>query len=84
MNGSTVVNVVVAADDWDAPDEYIEYDASNPAYIDGDYVDGYFYAPQPFASWSRSAGTWQPPTPMPPNGTWRWDEDTLSWVEVTA
>ena len=45
-----------------------------------------FIAPQPFASWTLDADhDWQPPTPMPTEGgPWFWDEDTLSWVEVTA
>ena len=45
-----------------------------------------FIAPQPFPSWTLDADhDWQPPTPMPSEGgPWVWDEDTLSWVEVTA
>lgn len=42
-----------------------------------------FIAPQPYPSWTLDANhDWQPPTPMPTPGWWRWDEDTLSWVEV--
>lgn len=44
-----------------------------------------FIEPQPFPSWALDADyDWQPPTPMPTEGEWRWDEDSLSWVEVTA
>ena len=45
-----------------------------------------FVAPQPYPSWTLDAShDWQPPTPMPSEGgPWSWDEDTLSWVEVTA
>ena len=45
-----------------------------------------FIAPQPYPSWTLDANhDWQPPTPMPTEGgPWRWDEATLSWVEVTA
>jgi hypothetical protein len=25
---------------------------------------------------------WQPPTPMPTEGMWTWDEDALAWVEI--
>ncbi len=48
--------------------------------------DGGFVPPQPFPSWTlnRGNGTWQAPTPMPPQGDWMWDEDTLSWVEVAS
>ena len=45
-----------------------------------------FIAPQPFPSWTLDANhDWQPPTPYPAGGgEYRWDEETLSWVEVTA
>jgi hypothetical protein len=84
MNGSIVVNVIVAADDWTPTEGVIEYTPENPAYIGGDYVEGYFYPPQPFPSWTRSQGTWQPPTPMPTPGLWMWDEATLSWIDATV
>jgi len=52
----------------------------NPAFIGGDYVEGYFYAPQPFPSWTRDAGTWQPPVPKPETlGLWLWNEDAQEW-----
>jgi hypothetical protein len=44
-----------------------------------------FYAPQPFASWTKDEETylWQPPTPMPEDGNlYAWNEETTSWVEV--
>ena len=45
-----------------------------------------FVAPQPFPSWTLDANhDWQPPTPMPAEGgPWVWDENTLSWVSVSA
>lgn len=45
-----------------------------------------FIAPQPYPSWTLDANhDWEPPTPMPSEGgPWAWDEETLSWVEVTA
>ena len=45
-----------------------------------------FAPPQPFASWTKNAETylWEAPTPMPTDGKfYRWEESTLSWVEVT-
>ena len=47
-----------------------------------DAVADVFVAPQPFASWSLDNNhDWQPPTPYPTDGeTYRWDEDTTSWV----
>ena len=49
--------------------------------------DGIFIERQPYPSWTLDEATasWQPPTPMPSEGgPWAWDEDTLSWVEITA
>jgi hypothetical protein len=45
-----------------------------------------FIAPQPYPSWTLDANhDWQPPTPRPSEGgPWRWDEDTLTWVSVSA
>ena len=51
----------------------------------GFHYDGTgFYAPQPYPSWTKNADTyiWEAPTPMPTTGMHRWDEDTLSWVEI--
>ena len=48
---------------------------------------GAFIPPQPFPSWTLNANTalWDAPTPMPAEGgPWVWDEDTLSWVSVSA
>ncbi len=52
------------------------YDASND----------YFYAPQPFPSWTLDADAkWQPPVPYPTDGKmYTWNETTLSWDEVVA
>jgi hypothetical protein len=48
-----------------------------------DPVADVFIAPQPFLSWSLDANhDWQPPTPMPTEGFWQWDEATLSWIEL--
>ena len=42
-----------------------------------------FIAPQPFASWTLDSNhDWQPPTPMPTEGYWAWNEEELEWVEV--
>jgi hypothetical protein len=48
-----------------------------------DEVRDAFITPQPYPSWSLDADhNWQPPTPMPIEGIWNWDEATLSWVEA--
>ena len=51
-----------------------------------DTVRDAFIAPQPFASWVLDEATcwWVAPVPVPSEGgPWRWNEATLSWVEVT-
>jgi len=83
-NDNKVVNIIVCNDDEQETTNLIEYTNTNPAYIDGYYVDNRFYAPQPFASWSLDENfDWQAPTPMPTEGFWTWDESSLSWVEST-
>jgi hypothetical protein len=53
---------------------------TNPAFVGGDYVDGYFYPPQPYSSWTRNNGKWIPPVDMPQdNKKYIWNEETLSW-----
>jgi hypothetical protein len=48
-----------------------------------DAVNDVFVAPQPYPSWLLDNNfDWQPPTPMPTEGVWIWDEDNLSWTEV--
>jgi hypothetical protein len=42
-----------------------------------------FVTPQPYPSWIRSGSFWNPPTPMPTEGRWYWDESSLNWVEST-
>ena len=50
-----------------------------------DPVADVFITPKPFASWSLDNNfDWQPPTPMPNNGFWIWDENTLNWIEIEA
>jgi len=86
MDGNVVTNIESASLEWVAaqpdPSIFIAYTEDNPAVIGGDYVDGYFYALQPFPSWTRSNGQWLPPVPKP-DGLYVWDEETLSWVELT-
>jgi hypothetical protein len=37
---------------------------------------------RPWIGWTKTETGWQPPVPMPDEGDWYWDEDTVSWVEV--
>ena len=51
------------------------YDAQRDAFI----------PPKPYTSWLLNEDTcqWGAPTPMPTTGLHLWDEETLSWVEIT-
>lgn len=52
-----------------------------------DVQNDVFYAPQPYPSWTISAPDWiwKSPVPYPTDGKmYKWDEPTLSWVEVPA
>ena len=88
-----VVNVVVA-DDVDAAAEVITTgdliavdDATGPAYIGGDLIDGRFRAPRPFESWVWDEATWEwsAPIPYPSDGNdYIWDEERGDWIEYVA
>jgi hypothetical protein len=43
-----------------------------------------FIPPSPFDSWilDEETAQWEPPTPMPKEGNYIWDEDSVSWLEV--
>jgi hypothetical protein len=88
INNGIVTNIVVADVDWaNAQTEtIIEYTDENPAFVGGDYVDGLFYAPKPFASWTRSNGTWVAPVTMPTDAVaghaYVWNEFELAWEDV--
>jgi hypothetical protein len=49
-----------------------------------DVNNDYFYAPQPYPSWTLDADArWQAPVPMPTDDKmYSWNEATLSWDEV--
>jgi hypothetical protein len=42
-----------------------------------------FVPPKPFDSWllNEETANWEAPVPMP-EGNYRWDEETVSWLEV--
>jgi hypothetical protein len=49
-----------------------------------DPVADVFIAPQPYPSWILDSNhDWQPPTPRPLDGSFHWNEETLSWEETT-
>jgi len=86
-----VLNVTVGVPPLAAGETAVEYWADgsqrkNTAVIGGTYdaaLDA-FITPQPYPSWALNANAdWQAPVPKPDDGKmYRWDEATLSWVEV--
>ena len=49
------------------------YDANNDVFI----------APQPYPSWALDNDfNWQPPTPMPTEGRWYWNEAEQVWGDA--
>lgn len=47
-----------------------------------DAVRDAFIPPKPYPSWILDEDTcrWNPPTPIPTDGMYQWDEATLAWV----
>ena len=82
-DNNKVINIIVCNDDEQETTNLIQYSDANPAYIGGNYVNGRFYAPQPYPSWLLDQnGDWQPPTPRPTDGFWYWDEENLMWQQL--
>lgn len=48
-----------------------------------DAINDVFISPQPYPSWALdNEFNWQPPTPMPTEGKWYWDEDEQVWLDA--
>ena len=61
-------------------------EANERTFIGGTFDGKNFWPASPFASWVRNEDTleWNPPTLYPTDGkSYRWDEETTSWVEAT-
>jgi len=83
LKNGIVVNVIVTNDNEPETTNQITYTDQNPAYIDGDYVDGYFYNIQPYPSWTRHEGNWICPVAKPNNGKpYLWVEAEQTWTEI--
>jgi len=83
-NQNKVINIILVDDNFQTNDTYVEYNENNPAHINGDYFEGLFYAPKPFASWTRFEGQWIAPKPYPSEGRFHWNEKLGDWVEALA
>jgi hypothetical protein len=81
-DNNEVINIIVSSDDEPETQKLISYSEENPAYIGGDYFEGYFYPPKPFPSWTRdSLGSWESPIPYPnDNIMYSWNEDQGDWI----
>ena len=80
-----VINIAIVNDDYVLNTNEIVYTDDNPAFIDGDYVNGYFYPPQPYPSWTRESGIWQAPIPKPNDENWYfWNETNQTWDLVNG
>lgn len=84
LDGTLVVNVIVRSDDDTLAPNEVAYTLANPAVIGGDYIEGFFYVPQPYPSWTREAGRWVAPVPMPSEGSWEWDEAAQEWRPLSV
>ena len=79
-----VVNIICCNDFEVETETQICYTDTNPAYIGGDYFDGFFYPPQPYLSWTRNGfGNWESPVPYPTDDKmYEWNESTQEWDEI--
>jgi hypothetical protein len=89
IKNGVVVNMIVAEQEWIDTQEGVEYllsTPSNPAYVDGLYIDGRFTLPQPYPSWTLDENyDWQAPIEQPADGKiYSWDETNQAWVEFPA
>lgn len=79
-DNNQVINIIVYPIEQEETANLIAYSDENPAFIGGDYFEGCFYASQPYASWTRNNGTWEPPIPYPNDGSeYSWNEANIAW-----
>jgi hypothetical protein len=85
LNNGIVIAINVYPDNYELGSNQIL--VTNSAYVGGDYVDGYFYPPQPYPSWTRNNGNWISPVEKPllteeqilEHNYLIWNEDNQSW-----
>ena len=81
-----VVNLVVADKEWIAKEwnagDYYESTELRPIVLGSELINGRFFAPQPYPSWTLDENQdWQPPT-QKPDGDAHWDEETQTWLVI--
>ena len=89
VNGESILNIVMAETQPDPTDigGFVEYTDINPAVIGGKYdaENNAFIAPKQYESWILDENhNWSAPTAKPETGYYRWDESSLSWVEMVS
>lgn len=82
LDNNLVVNMSVAAEDWQPASEWV--DVTDKKCNIGDTYDAsvdQFIAPKPWPSWVLDVNyNWEAPTPMPIDGAlYSWNEETLTW-----
>ena len=90
IENNIVTNIIVCDDITTAQEitkkNCIEYTDENPAYLNGEYKNGVFIAPKPYAGWILDSNNfWQPPVVCPADiegKYWQWDEETLGWISI--
>ena len=89
INGENILNIVVAEKQPDSTEFgiFVEYSDVNPAVIGGKYDadNNAFIAPKPYESWILDENNnWSAPSSKPETGYYRWDESSLSWVQMVS
>lgn len=85
-DGTTVLNVIVA-DSQEIAQKVTGLSAietEGQPWIDWTKDGNSWRPPSPYASWTWNGTAWEAPVPMPPEGSWFWDEASLSWAETLA
>lgn len=85
-DGSTVLNVIKAESQEIAESvtDLAALETEGIPWIGWTLESEGWRRPSPFPSWVWVDGEWTAPVPMPSDGSgYEWDEDTLSWVDVS-
>ena len=92
-----VINLIVADEEWIVKEwnakDYYESTELHPIVIGSELINGRFFAPQPYPSWTLNTLTvqWEAPIIKPElteaevlaGSSYRWDEETLGWILET-
>ena len=87
LDGENIINTIVADSKAIAEEvtgkTCVEFTAIDYAQVGGTYVGGVFLSPKPYSSWVLNADNlWEAPVARPEEGSYIWDEPTVSWIEA--